>query len=173
MPVASPRSDFFSDGEERTIAALTAWWLGLENNRGSRAELRRAASPAEAVYCAYFHRLIPSMAESGKPFSKTKLAAIAGLASHIKSDTGSGVSLARQMASAKTGGSGARVSGLRFRRLLAVTEVEELYPMLIRVIRLLDGTVNLADMARSVYWWNERTRMRLASEYYAAAPSET
>jgi CRISPR system Cascade subunit CasB len=84
----------------------------------------------------------------------------------------SGASIAQQMATAKSPGAGARVSGLRFRRLLAVSDREVLYTLLIRVVRLLDGRVNLASLANAAFWWNERTKRDWAYDYYAAAPSE-
>jgi CRISPR system Cascade subunit CasB len=99
------------------------------------------------------------------------LAAVAGLAAHVKSHTG-GASIAQQMAAPKAPGAGARVSGLRFRRLLAVSDRDELYPLLLRVVNLLDGRVNLVSLANSTFWWNERTKKDWAYEYYTTAPSE-
>lgn len=169
------QTDFLFSGDDGACRLLVGWWKGLEDERGARAELRRAGAPSEVVYCAYFHRLLNGLVALEKPFDKAKIAAIAGFAAHVKTNTEFGPTFARQMAAPRSGGSGAKVSGLRFRRLLAVKDkdVEEIYPMMIRVIKILDGEVNLADLAPSVYWWNEKTKMRWASEYYAAAPSET
>jgi len=64
-------------------------------------------------------------------------------------------------------GDKSKVSGLRFRRLLAINTREELYHAMIRIIRLLGGTVNVCDLAKTVYWWNEETKKRLAYDYYA------
>ena len=99
------------------------------------------------------------------------LAAVAGLAAHVKSHIDGG-SIAQQMAAPKSPGAGARVSGLRFRRLLTVSDRDELYPLLLRVVSLLDGHVNLVNLANSVFWWNDRTRKSWAYDYYATAPSE-
>lgn len=104
-------------------------------------------------------------------WSSTALASVAGLAAHVKLHVG-GASMAQQMATAKSSGAGARVSGLRFRRLLAVSDRNELYPLLLRVVRLLDGHVNLVSLANAAFWWNERTRQEWAYDYYATAPSE-
>ena len=104
--------------------------------------------------------------------SREALASVAGLASHVKGNIGTDKRIAQLMARPRAGGGGAKVSGLRFRRLLAVTERDELYPLLIRVIRLLDGKVNLVSLANSAYWWNEITRKQWAYDYYATAPTE-
>ncbi|MEW6489317.1 MAG: type I-E CRISPR-associated protein Cse2/CasB [Thermodesulfobacteriota bacterium] len=163
----------FTQGDESS-GLLVAWWEALEGSRGERASLRRAAGPAEVAYCAPFHSLLAKLRQAGYPVAARdadRLAAVAGLAAHVRAHA-AGAAVARQMAAAKTPGAGARVSGLRFRRLMAVADRDELYPLLLRVVRLLDGTVNLVDLARAVYWWNERTKKEWAYEYYAAAPSE-
>jgi CRISPR system Cascade subunit CasB len=89
----------------------------------------------------------------------------------VKSHVG-GASVARQMATPKSPGASAPVSGLRFRRLLAVSDRDELYPLLVRLVRLLDGRVNIVSLANSAFWWNERTKREWAYDYYATSPSE-
>lgn len=169
----SKAEPIFSTGG-KSLDVLRSWWDGLATNRGGRAELRRAFSPAEVVYSPIYHDLVRAIAMLSQPFSKEKLATVAGLVARIKSDTGDGHSFAAQLAAPRMAGGGAVVSGLRFRRLLAVKDEDhdELYPMLIRTLDLLGGIVNLADLARSVYWWNESTKKHWAYDYYAAAPSE-
>jgi CRISPR system Cascade subunit CasB len=95
----------------------------------------------------------------------------AGLAALVREDLPNG-SFAQQMAQSKPGGSNARISGLRFRRLLKHQSRDELYPALARVVRGLDGRANLADLAESVYWWGEGIRKRWAFDYYTTAPQE-
>ena len=82
--------------------------------------------------------------------------------------------VAEQMATGKTGkvDESARVSGLRFRRLLKVKEQEELFTSMTRIIALLGGTVNLQSLAQSVYFWNDRTRKKWAFDYYSKSPGE-
>lgn len=161
---------FQSNDESGSI--LLAWWRDLESNRGERAFLRRSSNITEVAFSPAFHRLLGELKEQGSTVNREALAAVAGLATHVKAHTDVGGSLARQMATPKAGGSGARVSGLRFRRLLAVSERGELYPLLIRVIRLLDGNLNLLSLANAVYWWNENTRKQWAYDYYSTAPTE-
>ena len=161
----------FQAGDD-SAAILRAWWEGLERDRGERALLRRASTPTELVFSPAYHRLLSLLQQRGYMVNREALAAVAGLASHVKGDAGTDKRLAQQMASPKPGGSGAKVSGLRFRRLLAVIQRDELYPFLIRVIRLLGGKVNLLALANAVYWWNEKTRKQWAYDYYATAPEE-
>ena len=64
------------------------------------------------------------------------------------------------------------MSGLRFRRLLKIEDRDDLYGAVVRTIRLLDGSVNIASLADGVYWWNERTKNNWAFDYYDKAPKE-
>lgn len=162
---------FFRPGDD-SANILHAWWEGLEHDRGERAVLRRASSPTEAVFFRAYHHLLGQLQQRGYIVNREGLATVAGLAAHVKGDTGTDKSMAQQMASPKPGGNVAKVSGLRFRRLLAVNQGDELYPLLIRVIRLLDGKVNLVSLANAAYWWNENTRKQWAYDYYATAPTE-
>ena len=164
-----PKGDMMFSPGDQSLEILRNWWHGLDVDRGGRAELRRASSQNEVVYSPTYHKLVGAFRELDRPFSREKLAAVAGLAARLKVDTAAGPSLPTQMAAPRPGGGSAAVSGLRFRRLLASGELEELYPMLIRSLSLLGGAANLADLARSVYWWNEATRKRWAYDYYAAA----
>ena len=95
---------------------------------------------------------------------------IVGLAARVKNSIEEST-IAEQMATGKADGS-ARVSGLRFRRLLKVKEQEELFTSMTRIISLLSGMVNLQSLAQSVYFWNDRTRKRWAFEYFSKATNE-
>jgi CRISPR system Cascade subunit CasB len=153
---------------------LVGWWKSLDRDRGERANLKRAASPTQIAFCPSFHLLLGQLRAQGYRLAHESAGAVAagaGLAAHVKSHEGN-ASLAQQMATPKKRGGGARVSGLRFRRLLAISDRDELYLQLVRVIRLLDGKVNLVSLANAAFWWNERTKKDWAYDYYAAAPSE-
>jgi CRISPR system Cascade subunit CasB len=166
-------SQIFSEGDDSS-ELLISWWEGLDQDRGERANLRRAAAPTDVVFGSSFHKLLGGLRRRGYRLGSdraTALASVAGLVAHAKLHVG-GASMAQQMATAKFSGAGARVSGLRFRRLLAVSDRNELYPLLLRVVRLLDGRVNLVSLANAAFWWNERTRQEWAYDYYATAPSE-
>jgi CRISPR system Cascade subunit CasB len=164
-------SRMFIEGDESS-GLLISWWEALDQDRGERATLRRAADPSGVVFGSSFHMLLGRLRGQGYPLGRdgtVALAAVAGLVAHVKSHVG-GASIAQQMATPKSPGAGARVSGLRFRRLLAVSDRNELYPLLLRVVRLLDGHINLVSLANAAFWWNERTRQEWAYDYYATAP---
>jgi len=158
--------NLFKPGSE-SAEILHLWWKGLKDQKGECARLRRAPSPVEVVFSPAYHRLFGQI-----HIHRERLASVAGLVSHIKEDTHSSKNLPQQMATPKTGSDNAIVSGLRFRRLLAISDRAALYPMMIRVIRLLGGRLNLLSLAESVYWWNERTWKDWAYDYYATAPKE-
>lgn len=166
-------SRMFTEGDESS-ELLVSWWQALDQDRGKRANLRRAAGPSEVAFEPSFHNLLTRLRAHRYAMGRegtVVLAAVAGLAAHVKSHVG-GASVARQMATPKSPGASAPVSGLRFRRLLAVSDRDELYPLLVRLVRLLDGRVNIVSLANSVFWWNERTKREWAYDYYATSPSE-
>ncbi len=158
---------FENDSPE--MQAITAWWQDLDDNRGDRAELRRCSTLAEVVFTPAYHRLRLALTKFG-PVKADSLALVAGLAARVKNNV-SGNTLAEQMATSKADGS-ARVSGLRFRRLLKVKGQEELFSAMTRVLALLGGAVNLRSLAGSAYYWNDKTRKKWAFEYYSQSPSE-
>lgn len=170
--MADPKAEIMFGAGDKTADVLREWLKNLD--RGGHAELGRTADSAEVAFIPGYHELVREILRLGRPFSREKLAAIAGLAARLESDTGDGASLATQMAARRSPGENAVVSGLRFRRVLAVgdNDIEDLYPMLTKILRLLGGKANLADLARSVYWWDVSTKKRWAYDYYAAAPSE-
>ncbi len=149
--------------------ALSRWWLTLNDNRGDRAELRRCSTLAEVAFTPTYHRLRLDLMKFGA-VNADALALVAGLVARVKSNL-PGDTLAEQMAGGKSDGS-ARVSGLRFRRLLKVKKREDLFTAMGRVIALLGGAVNLQSLANNLYYWNDRTRKQWAFEYYTKSPSE-
>lgn len=149
--------------------ALANWWQSLDNNRGDRAELRRCSTLVEVAFTPAYHRLRLAVVKFGL-VNADALAVVAGLAARVKRNI-AGNTMAEQMATGKVDGS-ARVSGLRFRRLLKVKEREELFTAMGRVIALLGDAVNLQSLANSIYFWNDRTRKQWAFEYYTKSPSE-
>jgi len=157
----------FSDPETRQI--FLEWWENLDESRGKRAELRRCHNINEVAFTPSFHSLRKEL--SRFRINQEALAAIAGVLSHVKSnDTNS--SLPAQMATPKLGSKKAAVSDLRFRRLLTIEDRNELFITMIRIVRLLDGCVNIFDLAKSIYFWNEYTKKQLAYEYYENIPVE-
>lgn len=157
------------DKNSKEMQTFITWWNTLNDNRGDRAELRRCARLAEVVFTPAYHRLRLSVGKFGVPHTDG-LALMAGLAARVKNDTAD-CTFAEQMATGKSDGS-AKVSGMRFRRLLKANESDELFAALGRIVALLGGSVNLQNLTKSVYFWNDRTRKQWAFEYYSKTPSE-
>jgi len=155
-----------------TREVLIRWWQGLEESRGDRAELRRCHSAIEVAFTPAFHRLRESLERVTDSVNQEALLAIAVVLSHAKENDPS-KPLAGQMATPKESGNNPCVSGLRFRRLLKIRSREGLPEPLIRIVKLLNGRVNLTDLADSIYYWGENVRKRWAYDYYAQAPSES
>lgn len=148
---------------------LHDWWKSLEDNKGDRAALRRCHRTAEVLFVPAYHdfcrELCSYLGERGS-FRIDRLPAVAGLIAHAKLDADQ--DLPRQMAHSKVAGGGPILSELRFRRLLQCQSQEELFLALLRVIRLLEGKVNIYSLADSVYWWGDKVRRDWAYAYYGA-----
>lgn len=168
--MSKPKYLRFETGND-AATVLTKWWHDLEGDRGERAALRRCQSPLEVVFTPAFHGLYRSLLAHGWVDAE-RLVLVAGLAAHVKKNdpAQAGRSIAAQMAQTKPGGNSAVLSGLRFRRLLKIQSREELFSAMVRVIRLLGGRLDLVDLARSVYDWNDWTRKQWAFDYYNSAP---
>lgn len=158
------RPDKLFDPDYESGKILFQWWKELEDRRGDRAQLRRTRDPAEVVFVPAYHYLYHQL----RLADKEALACVAGLCAHVK-DNDSGQTFAEQMAD---GNDKAKVSGLRFRRLLRIDDRDELYNAMRRMIQMLGGVVNIYSLAQTVYWWNQRTKKQLAYEYYEHAPAK-
>jgi len=160
--------------------ALAEWWLKLKNDTASRAELRRCDSVAKVVMTPAFQHLCQQL----KPYFanddnwQDRLAAIAGLASHLKHDHVGSVldsgekrveKLVEQMAQAA--GDRPVVSELRFRRLL-LRERNDLYAPMIRILRMLRGNANLYGLAESIFYWGDNIKKRWAYAYFPKIPAK-
>jgi len=143
---------------------LKEFWQGLEDDKGSRAQLRRCKTADEVVMVSAFHRLCrrlrPLMSNEQEGW-EMRIAAIAGLLAHVRT-LDSRKTLAGQMAVGDT----PAVSELRFRRLLQRNRAE-FYGALMRTLGLLDKKANPFDLARSVYYWGDSERKRWAFAYFS------
>jgi CRISPR system Cascade subunit CasB len=157
---------------EKAGEILVEWWRELIDNRGERADLRRTANPVEVMFNPAYHRLRFRLLSAGFKVHNEKLAAVVGLAARVKSNT-SAPSVARQMAEPRAGKQ-PRVAGLRFRRVLELgtEDLNELFRVLIRLLPLVGDSVNLLDLADSVYRWNDYQRKHWALEYYSVTPEK-
>lgn len=150
--------NFKEDRKETVI--LHKWWEALQNDKGARAELRRCHELLEVFMQTGFHRLFNSLKNFGDVY-EDGLATVAGLLSHVKKHIPS-IKMAGQMSQ----GDKPAISDLRFRKLLKIQTHAELYPAMIRIIKHLNGTMNIEDLANSVYYWNDKTKKEFAFNYY-------
>lgn len=152
---------------------LTEFWQGLEENKGSRAQLRRCKTPQEVVMVSAFHRLcrrLRPLMQGEREGWEMRIAAIAGLLAHVRK-LDSRKTLAGQMAEKRPGGDSPVVSELRFRRLLQ-RDRQDLFAALVRILGLLDKAANPFDLARSVYYWGDQERKRWAFAYFPNVPEK-
>ncbi len=180
MATPRPRLPFPYNPQDLSYTILLEWWEGLATDRGERAELRRADNALRVVFSPAYHELLQRLQAAGYGLGvrqRERLAALAGLAAHVQHHAGPARSLATQMGSVPPGGAKPPVSELRFRRLLATDDLDELYTQLRRAISLLDGTANLVDLARVLWRWQPIAmqhpgdpRKNWAYDYYAVAP---
>lgn len=152
--------------ESRLGKALYHWWQGLENDRASRAVLRRCATLSEVALSDAYQRFYRYMLACGWPENAVnwqcdKLAAIAGLLAHVKAEDTQRLPLKMS----ELDGDRPLVSELRFRDLLKTETTEDLFVGLRRVLSLIDHKASIEQLARDVYWWSDDTKKQWAYSY--------
>lgn len=164
------------DEDERK--ALTAWWHWLDDNRGHRAVLRRAASADDILLTSAFARFLEFMPERwNTPQHLFGSAMVAGLLARVKMDN-RGYSFAEALARPKKGGSTVTMSELRFQQLQKSRDPEEFFLRVSRAIALLGGTVHILSLTDGILHWllehrrvverepTKRLAVRWATDYY-------
>ncbi len=153
---------------------LRNWWQeitqppksGQPNRRGELAELRRCDSVEEVLFVPAFHRAFRRL--QGTPWGDRPVpaAAVIGLLAHVKSQPDGSPPFVTLLAVPRAGSDAPRVSEARFQRLVACTTLTELYPALIRIIRLVGDSAPVVDLANSVHGWNADVRRQWTLRYY-------
>lgn len=148
---------------------LVKWWAELADDKGGRAELKRAADVTRVVMSPAYqrlHRMLCKVLPDGQvpAHKEDRLAIAAALLAHVKDDD-SGASLPVLMSKREQEGDRPPVSPLRFRRLLETTDVEDLFVSLRRVLPLLSHRANVVALANDVVNWGDLTRKRWAYAY--------
>ena len=173
MPEPTPRN-LFAEGDA-SAAILRKWWRELQSDEEERARIRRCGDPSSVMLSPEYQRLLDLLKGAGYELDaghSYAVAAVTGLVAQVTSDTGPGVTFAHQMAAPAPGSKKARISGLRFHRLIGEEQREMVYLLLMPVMDLLSGTVNLTDMARGLFKWDAAARKRWSDEYYAVVRRE-
>lgn len=162
----------YGGASDATLAQLNedgmkSGWPGL------RAELRRAETEVEAVFCRAYQQLRWKMPENFR--YEPSLSAVARVLAHVKTLPPANelaMSLPRRMGNRKADSDDTPVvSELRFKRLLRIEETGEFADLLIRLLPLVARTANPLTLARDIWYWNHpssQTRKDWANDYYQA-----
>ncbi len=147
---------------DQITGALLAWWRGLEQNRGDRAELRRSADLLQVMQTEAFQaarRRLIAAGLSDAESRRSRLAAIVALAAHVK-----GLS-DQPLPETFSPGDKPAVSPLRFRQILEAADDDELFTRLRRVLPLVDSAINLPALSADVWHWGDSVRKRWVYDY--------
>ena len=147
---------------------LLHWWEGLENDRASRAVLRRASSITAVSLTPSYQRLYQRLLSAGwpakaAPYQNDHLAAVAGLLAHIKHNDGRAP--AKAMSQKDLGQDRPPVSELRFMRLLESPDLDALFTGLRRALPLAKNSVDVLALANDIVHWGDVVKKRWAYSY--------
>jgi CRISPR system Cascade subunit CasB len=164
--------------DENERKALTTWWHWLDDNRGERAVLRRAASADDILLTPAFARFLDFMPDNwGTPHHLFDSAMVAGLLARVKEFDGTNA-FAKALALPKQKGGKAAMSELRFLQLQKSRDPDEFFLRTSRAIALLGSKVNILSLADGILHWllehrrvidrepTKRLAVRWASDYY-------
>ena len=164
---------------DKTNHPALAWWQDLQpktepktdedapkkhrGNPAALARLRRATTPQEALMVEAAHILAGMLKRDEQDWMA--LGTLAATLAHVRADEPD------RKTAAIFGHQDATdtprlVSELRFRRLLQAERGGEQMAALRRALAITGGRANIADLADSLLWWTERTRVRWLFEYY-------
>ena len=161
--------------------AAVRWWRELQPNekhpdpsrrsgdRAALARLRRCTTVAEAGAEPEALALARSLKAGPRQPDLLGSALLAAIVlAYVRQDD-RGASVARRLGA---GGADqrARMSPLRLARLLAAETIEERLIAFRRVVALLDGQVNVANLSHALLDWSERTRITWAFDYHSVPP---
>jgi CRISPR system Cascade subunit CasB len=170
--------------EEQAIRARD-WWRALQprevnghrvpGDRAALARLRRCSTPLEAASepatIALYRKIGFDHPERDLP----RVAALAAVLAHVNPTANTHDTLARQLGPPPGGEPHEAVlKPLRFKRLMTTRGPAETMTAFRRVVHLLDGQVNVHDLARLMLAWDvtglgDRVRTRFAFDFHGAA----
>lgn len=143
---------------------LLNWWRQLPDDTGGRAALRRAPDLTAVVLQPAFQRLHRRLLSAGFPAGQgpgDRLAAAAGLLAHVREAD----DLSLPKALSQRDGDKARVSELRFKRLLESADVDALFAGLRRTLPLIGHRCSPIALTHDVVNWGDRIRKDWAYAY--------
>ena len=165
---------------QRAVDAAAAWWRDLQpdpdtqrrGDRASLAKLRRCATVAEAMSepaaVALFRRI-----GATRPDELCCIATLAAVLAHLREDPAEGRVARRLGPDYPEAPETARMSPLRFRRLLEAAPGDDQLTAFRRMVALAGGSLPLRDLARSLLDWNDERRRRWIYDYWNAGQPMT
>lgn len=166
--------------DENEQKALTAWWHWLDDNRGERAVLRRAATADDILLTPAFSKFLDFMPEHWRTTQHLfDSAMVAGLLARVKEDNRNNT-FAKALALPKQVGGKAVMSELRFLQLQKSQDPDEFFRRVSRAIALLGGNVHILSLADGILHWllehrraidrepTKRLAVRWATDYYTS-----
>jgi CRISPR system Cascade subunit CasB len=169
--------------EVRPEQIARRWWDALQDvrrgdgtpnptrDRASLAQLRRAATPLEAIEAPAVFDLYKRLGFGRADVERRlpRVAVVASVLAHVRKDSAPGDQPRRFAEMLGQGGERPVMSPLRFKRLLAATEDRDLLIAFRRAVALVGGkNIDVGDIAASLLDWSDRRRMRWAFDYYGA-----
>ncbi len=153
---------------EEFRSTLRRWWQSLQEDRGQRAELCRCRSWAEVYISAAYRDHLAAQVQKSFGLDEADLACLAlpaGVLAHARL-LERGLHFATLFAQRGSGSPAMR--DVRFRRLLAIADdkTDELFAMLLRLVRLMDDTAALPGLLEIGRFWNDQARINWAKAYY-------
>jgi CRISPR type I-E-associated protein CasB/Cse2 len=156
------------------------WWRALQpqtdqnghitsrGNPGALARLRRASSPVEALAEAEAIHLAAKLDITRSQTDRLAyVGALAATLAHVR-DNQQGQSMAQMLGPVGKDESGI-MSALRFQRLITARGADDLMRQMRNAVKLLKGRANITDLAASIYWWGDKTRINWTYAYWGAA----
>jgi len=174
---------------------LKRWHRWLDDNRGDRARLRRAERPEDILLTDAFFHFLQKMPESWRDKKRIfSSAAVAGLLSHVKSDTQipsknefkrDKMASFAELLAMPVKGDKPPMSELRFQQLQKSRSTDDFYRLGRRAVHLLDGKVNIPSLSNDIIHWHQefnhlidreptkRLAVCWATDYFTVLPKET
>lgn len=154
--------------ESPTGRVLLAWWESLEDDRASRAILRRAETITAVALTAPYQRLYRKLRETGwnpedRAYLGDRLAAAVGLLAHVREN--GDLAPAKAMSARREGSDKPAVSENRFMRLLESPDLDALFLGLRRVLPLINHRVHILALADQILNWGDDMKKTWAYAY--------
>lgn len=160
-----------TEGRRSAVQSITKdWWCWLitadgppsGGQRAALAKLRRARTPLEVIQVPDALRLVARL-----PHHPDRTAILAGVLATVRETDARTVAKALGRKSLDDRDS-ARLSEPRFRRLMQTPASELMDPMR-RLVRLLKGRANVADLGLSILYWGDDVKRRWILDYYGVS----